>query len=86
MVPQQVRYSGKLANRAGQTVDAEFRIYAVPQDGEPLWTETQRFPVAEDGSYSVLLGSADPRGLPQAVFAAGTARWLGVSVERRAGV
>ncbi|MGA7256134.1 MAG: hypothetical protein WCF17_08410 [Terracidiphilus sp.] len=82
MVPQQVRYSGKLANRAGQTVDAEFRIYAVPQDGEPLWTETQRFPVAEDGSYSVLLGSTDPRGLPQAVFAAGKARWLGVSVER----
>ncbi|HWG20185.1 MAG TPA: hypothetical protein VG225_06610 [Terracidiphilus sp.] len=82
VIPQQVRYSGKLANRAGQTVDAVFRIYAVQQDGEPLWTETQRIPVGEDGSYSVLLGSTDPSGLPQAVFAAGVARWLGVSVER----
>jgi len=82
VVPQQVRYSGKLAERAGQTVDAVFRIYAVQQDGEPLWTEAQRFTVAEDGSYSVLLGSATTAGLPQAVFAAGQARWLGVSVER----
>jgi len=82
VIPQQVRYTGKLANRAGQTVDAVFRIYAVQQDGEPLWTETQRFTIGEDGSYSVLLGSTDHKGLPQAVFAAGAARWLGVSVER----
>lgn len=82
VIPQQVRYSGKLASRAGQTVDAVFSIYAVQQDGEPLWNETQRFTVAPDGSYSVLLGSASPGGLPQTVFAAGVARWLGVSVER----
>ncbi|HWE85968.1 MAG TPA: hypothetical protein VG267_13565 [Terracidiphilus sp.] len=82
VIPQQVRYNGKLANRAGQTVDVVFRIYAVPEDGEPLWTETQRIPLSEDGSYSVLLGSADPKGLPQGVFAAGMARWLGVSVEQ----
>ncbi|HWE84072.1 MAG TPA: hypothetical protein VG267_03965 [Terracidiphilus sp.] len=82
VIPQQVRYNGKLAGRAGQTVDVVFRIYAVPEDGEPLWTETQRIPLSEDGSYSVLLGSADPKGLPQTVFAAGMARWLGVSVEQ----
>ena len=84
VVPQQVRYSGKLATRAGDTVEAVFRIYASAEGGEPLWTETQKIGIAEDGSYSVLLGSADPKGLPQTVFAGGVARWLGVSVERGA--
>jgi len=84
VVPQQVRYSGKLATRAGDTVEAVFRIYASAEGGEPLWTETQKISMAEDGSYSVLLGSADPKGLPQTVFAGGVARWLGVSVERGA--
>jgi hypothetical protein len=82
VVPQQVRYTGKLAVRAGQTVQAEFRIYAAQEGGEPLWTETQQFPIAADGSYSVLLGNASQSGLPQSVFAGGAARWLGVSVER----
>ncbi len=84
VVPQQVRYAGKLAARAGETVEAEFRIYAVQQGGEPLWTETQQLPVGLDGSYSVLLGAASPAGLPQAVFAGGAARWLGISVDRSA--
>ena len=82
VVPQQVRYAGKLATRTGETVEAEFRIYAAAEGGEPLWTETQRVSVDEDGSYSVLLGSANSAGLPQAVFAGGAARWLGVSIER----
>ncbi|MGA2047726.1 MAG: hypothetical protein ABSG96_08535 [Terracidiphilus sp.] len=84
VIPQQVRYAGKLATRAGETVEAEFRIYAVAQGGEPLWTETQRISVGEDGSYSVLLGSASTSGLPQTFFAGGAARWLGVSIERSA--
>lgn len=84
VIPQQVRYAGKLATRAGDTVEAVFRIYASAEGGEPLWTETQKITIAEDGSYSVLLGSAEPRGLPQTVFAGGVARWLGVSVERGA--
>ena len=84
VVPQQVRYAGKLATRTGETLEAEFRIYAAAEGGDPLWTETQRVTVAEDGSYSVLLGSASPTGLPQKVFAGGAARWLGVSVERAA--
>jgi hypothetical protein len=82
VVPQQVRYAGKLSVRAGQTVQAEFRIYSAQEGGEPLWTETQQFPIAADGSYSVLLGNATAAGLPQSVFAGGAARWLGVSVER----
>jgi hypothetical protein len=84
VIPQQVRYAGKLAVRAGDTVEAVFRIYAAEEGGEPLWTEMQRVTVAGDGSYTVLLGSASPTGLPQAVFSEGAARWLGISVERTA--
>jgi hypothetical protein len=84
VVPQQVRYAGKLSTHAGETVEAEFHIYAAAEGGEPLWTETQPVAVGEDGSYSVLLGSTSPAGLPQTVFAGGAARWLGVSVERSA--
>ncbi|MGD0630696.1 MAG: hypothetical protein ABR987_15290 [Terracidiphilus sp.] len=84
VVPQQVRYAGKFATRTGETVEADFRIYAAAEGGDPLWTETQRVTVSEEGSYSVLLGSASPAGLPQTVFAGGAARWLGVSVERAA--
>lgn len=82
VVPQQVRYAGKMADRTGATVEAEFRIYAAQEGGEPLWTETQQVTVGQDGSYSVLLGSASHSGLPQNMFAGGAARWLGVSVER----
>ena len=79
-----MRYAGKLANRAGETVEVVFRIYSAAEGGEPLWTETQRVPVAQDGSYTVLLGAADPKGLPQQVFAGGVARWLGLNVEQSA--
>jgi hypothetical protein len=82
VIPQQVRYAGKLANRVNGPVEAEFRIYAAAEGGEPLWTETQRIAVSEDGSYSVLLGSATAAGLPQSVFAGGAARWLGISADR----
>ena len=82
VVPQQVRYAGKMAARTGDTGEADFRIYAAPEGGDPLWTEHQLVTVAEDGSYSVLLGAASPAGLPQAVFSGGAARWLGVSVDQ----
>jgi hypothetical protein len=82
VVPQQVRYTGSLVNRAGVTVEAVFKIYATAEGGEPLWTETQQVAVGADGTYSVLLGAASQSGLPQGVFAAGQARWVGVTVDR----
>ncbi|HEY2858923.1 MAG TPA: hypothetical protein VGJ21_10945 [Terracidiphilus sp.] len=82
VIPQQMKYAGAAANRAGDTVEAVFRIYASPQGGEPLWSETQRIAVDAGGKFSVLLGSATQGGLPQALFAGGQARWLGVSIER----
>jgi len=82
VVPQQVRYGGKLTTRSGESLEGVFRIYAAAEGGDPLWTETQQVSVAVDGSYSVLLGGTTPAGLPQTVFAGGAARWLGVTVER----
>ncbi|MGA3373298.1 MAG: hypothetical protein ABSC48_16200 [Terracidiphilus sp.] len=81
VVPQQVRYAGVLTDRAGQTVEAVFRVYAEAEGGEPLWTETQQLSVGANGGYAVLLGSVSAQGIPQSVFASGQARWLGVSVE-----
>jgi hypothetical protein len=76
-----VRFAGKLAARAGQTVAVEFRIYTAREGSESIWTETQQIPVSADGSYSVLLGSASSAGLPLSAFAGGAARWIGISVE-----
>ena len=83
-VPQQVRFTGQLAGRASETVEAVFRVYAAAEGGEPLWSETQRVAIGADGGYAVLLGNGSAQGLPQSVFAAGQARWLGVSVEQAA--
>jgi hypothetical protein len=63
-------------------VEAVFSIYATAEGGEALWTETQQVSVGADGVYTVLLGAATEKGLPQTVFAAGQARWLGVTVDR----
>jgi hypothetical protein len=67
-------------------VEAVFSIYATAEGGEPLWTETQQVSVGADGAYTVLLGAATEKGLPQTVFAAGQARWLGVTVDRAEGL
>ena len=82
VIPQQVRYTGAMAGRAGVTVEAVFKIYTTAEGGEALWTETQQVAVGADGTYTVLLGSASQGGLPQTVFAAGQARWVGVTIGR----
>ena len=85
LVPQPLRHAGKLSIRTGETVEAEFRIYASAEGGDPLWSETQRVTVSEDGSYSVLLGSASSSVLPQTVFAGGVVRWLVDKAVKKAG-
>ena len=81
VVPQMARYSGVVEGRAGGIVEMTFRIYSVREGGEPLWTETQQVSVGQDEEYTVLLGARAEKGLPQAVFAAGQARWLGIAVD-----
>jgi hypothetical protein len=82
LIPQQIAYSGMLERRAGDTVEAVFRIYPGPEGGEPVWSETQTVAIGADGRFSVLLGAASKAGLPQTVFGDGQARWLGISIER----
>ena len=82
VVPQWSRFEGAAQSRASDTVEMVFRIYAAPEGGEALWSETQRVAVGADGRYAVVLGAASQAGLPQAVFAGGQARWMGVSIER----
>ncbi len=81
VVPQAVSYAGAVQGRAGQLAELTFRIYAEPEGGDALWSEVQRVHLDADGKYAVLLGAASEAGLPQTVFAAGQARWLGISVE-----
>jgi hypothetical protein len=80
VIPQQIRATGSIAGHAGASIDATFRIYAEEKGGEALWAETQRVSISADGSYAALLGAVSENGLPLTVFAAGQARWLGVSV------
>jgi len=82
VVPQLMELTGLAPDRARDTVEAVFRIYAGAEGGEALWSETQRVVVGQDGTYAVLLGAATESGLPQSVFAGGQGRWLGVTVER----
>lgn len=82
VIPQEIRFSGSAPDRAGDTVEAVFRVYAAAEGGDPMWSETQHVTVDANGSYTTLLGSATQGGLPQSLFAGGQARWLGVSIER----
>ena len=77
-----VPYSGSLTDPAGQAaVDGiytfSFKLYDFEKDGEPLWTEAQANVTVLGGSFSVLLGSANP--LSKAIVDSG-GRWLEVGV------
>lgn len=82
VVPPIIRFQSSAPNRAGDTVEAVFRVYSTSEGGEPLWSETQQVRIAPTGSYSVLLGAVTEGGIPPQLFAAGQALWLGVSLER----
>jgi hypothetical protein len=80
VVPQTIKYDGVTVQHARETVAITFRIYSTMEGGEPMWSETQRVAIGADGKYSVFLGADTQGGLPQTVFAAGQARWLGISI------
>ena len=44
----------------------------------PLWSESQKVQLDEQGRYVVLLGATSPDGLPLDFFTSGKALWLGV--------
>ena len=80
VVPQTIKYDGVAVEHAGGKLEVAFRIYPSMEGGEPLWSETQSVSIGADGKYSVFLGADTPGGLPQTVFVAGQARWLGISI------
>ena len=71
-----VRWSGSIPTAAGRTVEMMFGLYENPSGGLALWTETQYVRVGSDGRYSVLLGAADPEGLPLKLFEGGEVLWV----------
>ncbi len=85
-LPQVVEYTGVLLDGAGD-VDGvamtgvqgvTFALYAEQFGGTPLWIETQNVEADAAGNFTALLGSASAQGLPQELFTANQARWLGV--------
>jgi len=86
--PRVVRQSGVVRDEAGQpragAATLTFAIYADAEGGAALWTDAQAVTLDADGGYSVVLGAAQPDGLPPELFASGEARWLGVQVQGQA--
>jgi uncharacterized protein YaiE (UPF0345 family) len=88
VVPPLIKFNGIMTvpgtqNRTSNStstrpVTATFSLYEFPEGGTPLWSETQKVQVDEQGHYVVLLGETSPAGLPLDLFASGKALWLGV--------
>ena len=86
--PRLVKFSGVLTefvrNSASSSVEMTFAVYKDEVGGEALWTETQNVEVDKEGRYTVLLGAAQPDGVPVELFPAGEPRWLGVEIRGKA--
>jgi len=85
VVPRLVNFSGVVTDPKGQPVTGQvtlvFSLYALQDGGSPLWTESQKVELDDQGHYTVLLGSTQPDGLPLELFTSGQAQWLGVQPE-----
>src|SRR5579863_4770056 len=83
-VPRLVNFSGKAVDAQGKTITGiagvTFAIYAEQSGGAPVWLETQNVQADTKGTYTVQLGATKSEGLPLDLFASGTARWLGVTI------
>jgi len=88
VVPEVLRYTGQLPNTNGIRTQEllRFAIYAEQASTSPLWSEEQVVWINSNGSFNVLLGTATENGVPARLFAAGAARWIGVSVDGREAV
>ncbi|MGO9275873.1 MAG: hypothetical protein ACLQOO_37455, partial [Terriglobia bacterium] len=84
-VPRIIKFSGTIDPTAGDgnaarktVVGVAFAFYELQEGGSPLWSESQRVQVDEQGHYAVLLGATQADGLPLDLFTSGKALWLGV--------
>ena len=81
-VPRLIRIRGTVKDETGQplsgTIGITFALYADQNGLTAVWQENQTLQLDSAGNYSALLGASNEDGLPQEVFSAGEARWLGV--------
>jgi hypothetical protein len=94
MVPHLIKFSGVInpapsgitqitQNETGKagpstTIGVTFSLYELKEGGTPLWVESQKVGLDNQGRYAVLLGATSPSGLPLDLFTSGKALWLGV--------
>jgi hypothetical protein len=82
-VPRLIRFSGTLVDGRGwpitTSVPVVFAIYSQPDGNErPLWQETQQISPGSKGSFTALLGSTSPTGIPVEIFKSGESQYLAV--------
>ena len=90
-VPHLIKFSGVVNPQITQITQNEtgkagpstvtgvtFSLYELREGGTPLWVESQKVALDEQGRYTVLLGATSPNGLPLDLFTSGKALWLGV--------
>ena len=75
---KQIKESEDGKNQSPIVVGVIFSLYELQAGGSPLWSESQKVQVDEQGRYTVLLGATQPEGLPLDLFTSGKALWLGV--------
>ncbi|MGC2488719.1 MAG: hypothetical protein WA412_08590 [Candidatus Sulfotelmatobacter sp.] len=84
-VPRLIRIRGAVHDETGNplsgAIGITFALYADQNDQTAVWQENQTLQLDSSGHYSALLGASNEEGLPQEVFSAGEARWLGVRPE-----
>ncbi len=88
VVPNLIRFSGVMMTPGAQgrtsdgvsapAITATFSLYEFQEGGAPLWSESQRVQLDEQGRYGVVLGTATQEGVPLDLFTSGKALWLGV--------
>ena len=81
-VPRVVAFSGTADGNSppSKPVAITIAIYDDASSSTPLFLETHTVQLLQNRRFEVLLGSATPGGLPEALFANNAARWIGVKV------
>ena len=75
---KQIKESQDGKNQSPIVARVIFSLYELQGGGSPLWSESQKVQLDEQGRYTVLLGATQPEGLPLDLFTSGKALWLGV--------
>ena len=75
---KQIRESEDGKSQSPAVVGLSFSLYELQEGGGPLWSESQKVQLDDQGRYTVLLGATAAAGLPLDLFTSGKALWLGV--------